>query len=214
MHALEWITQHGHHLRSINAARLRRELHREKRTCTWCGEPVGKGRTTWCSPACVEAFRLRCDPAYIRRHIEQTRPLVCAICGRDIAWLKGLEPRAKRAWHNLDYQPVRCHRGHLLINRRGRRNRRRMERWARLWNYGLTRSIRSWMAARGLAGIWEADHVVPVIEGGGLCDASGYRILCVPCHRAETAALAARRAEARRPKRKSRDHQPTLSLEH
>jgi len=189
MHALEWITERGHHLRSLDAARLRRELHREKRTCTWCGEPVGKNRSTWCSGKCVEAFRLRCDPAFIRRHIEKTRPLLCAICGRDIAWLKSLEPRARAAWHNLEYQPDRCYRGHQLVNRRGRRNRRRMERWARLWNYGLTRSIRSWMTSRGLAGIWEADHIVPVIEGGGLADESNYRILCVPCHNRETARL-------------------------
>lgn len=213
MHALTWIEQHGHHLRSLDATRLRRELHRDKRTCTWCGGPVGKGRATWCSRTCVEAFQLRCDPAAIRRHIEQTRPLVCAICWRDIAWLKSLEPRAKKAWHNLEYQPDRCRKGHLLINRRGRRNRRRTERWARLWGYGLRRSIRGWLACRGLAGLWEADHIVPVVEGGGLCDASGYRILCVPCHRHETAALAARRADARRPKRKPKAHQTTLPLE-
>lgn len=210
MHALDWITEHGRQLRSISAAKLRRALDRPKGTCTWCGEPVGKGRQTWCSEACVEAFRLRCDPAFIRGHIERTRPLVCAICGRDIAWLKSLEPRAKKAWYALDYQPSRCRRGHLLINRRGRRNRRRQERWARLWNYALTRSIRSWMATRGLAGIWEADHVVPVVEGGGLAPPDGYRILCIPCHRAETAALAARRAAARRPKRTRTHHQTNL----
>lgn len=189
MHALEWIAQHGHHLRSLDAARLRRELHREKRTCTWCGEPVGKNRSTWCSPACVEAFRLRCDPACIRRHIERTRPLVCAICGRDIAWLKGLKHRASRA-HTAHYhidQPC-YHPGHTWdkrwMNRRGHKNRRRIARWARLGHH-----LPQWLASRGLAGIWEADHVVPVIEGGGLADESNYRILCVPCHKRETARL-------------------------
>lgn len=45
---------------------------------------------------------------------------------------------------------------------------------------------------------WEADHVIPVAEGGGGCGLDGYRTLCVACHRAETAALARRLAQARR----------------
>lgn len=47
---------------------------------------------------------------------------------------------------------------------------------------------------------WQADHVVPVAEGGGLCGLDGYRTLCLPCHNRETAALAARLATARKPK--------------
>lgn len=211
MHALKWITEHGHHLRSLDAARLRRALDRPQRTCTWCGEPVAKGRSTWCSKQCVEVFRLRCDPAYIRRHLERTRALVCAICGRDIAWLKSLEPRAKAAWHNLQYQQARCSRTYKLVNRRGRRNQRRQKRWGSLWSYAKHhRSIAHWLARRGLAGIWEADHITPVVEGGGLCDEAGYRILCRPCHLAETAALAARRAESRRPRRTTTHRQTTL----
>lgn len=45
---------------------------------------------------------------------------------------------------------------------------------------------------------WEADHIVPVIEGGGLCGVDGYRTMCLACHKSETKALAARRAERRR----------------
>lgn len=41
--------------------------------------------------------------------------------------------------------------------------------------------------------LWDADHIVPVSEGGGLCDLSNYRILCISCHRIETAKLRARR---------------------
>lgn len=42
--------------------------------------------------------------------------------------------------------------------------------------------------------LWQADHIVPVIEGGGECGIDNYRTLCTACHRRETAALAARRA--------------------
>jgi 5-methylcytosine-specific restriction protein A len=37
--------------------------------------------------------------------------------------------------------------------------------------------------------LWDADHVVPVAEGGGQCDLSNMRTLCLLCHRKATAAL-------------------------
>lgn len=45
---------------------------------------------------------------------------------------------------------------------------------------------------------WQADHITPVVEGGGLCGLDGYRTLCMACHKVETKALAARRAEQKR----------------
>jgi 5-methylcytosine-specific restriction endonuclease McrA len=45
---------------------------------------------------------------------------------------------------------------------------------------------------------FDMDHVVPVVEGGGVCGLENLRTLCRPCHRLETAALAKRRAEARK----------------
>ena len=45
---------------------------------------------------------------------------------------------------------------------------------------------------------WHMDHIIPVIEGGGSCGLENLRTLCIPCHKKETAKLAARRAEARR----------------
>ena len=36
---------------------------------------------------------------------------------------------------------------------------------------------------------WQADHIVPVVEGGGQCSLFNYRTLCTPCHAAETSAL-------------------------
>jgi 5-methylcytosine-specific restriction endonuclease McrA len=45
---------------------------------------------------------------------------------------------------------------------------------------------------------WDADHIVPVIEGGGECGLSNLRTLCRDCHKRVTAELAKRRALARR----------------
>ena len=39
---------------------------------------------------------------------------------------------------------------------------------------------------------WDADHILPMIEGGGN-QLSNLRTLCQPCHKAETARLAGRR---------------------
>ena len=40
--------------------------------------------------------------------------------------------------------------------------------------------------------LWDADHIQPVAEGGGECDLSNIRTLCLICHRRETLALRAR----------------------
>lgn len=50
--------------------------------------------------------------------------------------------------------------------------------------------------------LWEADHIVPVAEGGGGCGLDNLRTLCLRCHKAATAALAARLAAARREARR------------
>lgn len=36
---------------------------------------------------------------------------------------------------------------------------------------------------------WQADHIVPVVEGGGQCGISNLRTLCERCHRRATKAL-------------------------
>jgi 5-methylcytosine-specific restriction protein A len=38
---------------------------------------------------------------------------------------------------------------------------------------------RQWRAERPR---WEADHIVPVADGGGECGLENYRLLCRPCH--------------------------------
>lgn len=47
----------------------------------------------------------------------------------------------------------------------------------------ITRKRKSW---------WEADHILPVVEGGD-SNLENIRTLCIPCHRTATAELRARR---------------------
>lgn len=42
---------------------------------------------------------------------------------------------------------------------------------------------------KGRKSLWDADHIVPVAEGGGECDLSNMRTLCLKCHRVHTAEL-------------------------
>jgi 5-methylcytosine-specific restriction endonuclease McrA len=53
--------------------------------------------------------------------------------------------------------------------------------------------IRAWAAwglkPGGRASLWDADHILAVAEGGGECDLSNLRTLCLRCHRQVTADL-------------------------
>ena len=45
--------------------------------------------------------------------------------------------------------------------------------------------------------LWDADHIVPVVNGGGECDLDNMRTLCLKCHRKVTAELRRNRSAAR-----------------
>jgi len=66
-----------------------------------------------------------------------------------------------------------------------RKNKRKLD-------YAARRQFeKDWGVRRNL---WDADHIVPVVEGGGECDLSNMRTLCLKCHREATAELRARRS--------------------
>ena len=47
---------------------------------------------------------------------------------------------------------------------------------------------------------WQADHILPVAEGGGCCSLDNFRTLCTPCHAKETAKLRRRLADRKNAK--------------
>jgi len=164
-------------MRSLNAAMLRSLLDRRAGQCTWCGQPVGRGRSTWCSDQCVEAFKLRCDAQHQARVVEKRDRLICQACGRDI---RAAMEDFKAAWHS---------------------ERDKFSTAGLSWND--SRPIREASNARELElqqahgwarGHWyEIDHVVPVCEGGGLCGPDGLRLICGACHAKATRELHGRR---------------------
>ncbi len=130
--------------------------------CRWCNLEVPKSRLTFCSDWCVEEWKLRTNPGYLREKVFERDKGVCAGCGIDcvVEWRRMKRLRgASRERALADWN----------LNRRGA--------WVR-------RSL------------WDADHVSPVCEGGGECDLSNLRTLCLKCHRAATADLRARQRTA------------------
>ena len=89
---------------------------------------------------------------------------ICAGCGIDVMWLGSEIRRITRTWR---------------INRQATYS--EMVRDFGPWGFGFKR-------------IWEADHIIPVIEGGGCCGLENYQTLCVLCHKKDSAELAKRRA--------------------
>jgi len=125
--------------------------------CRWCNLEVPPRRFTFCSDYCVNEWRLRTDPGYLREQVFVRDRGVCALCG--------IDTRAAYA---------------ELKRSRGGARLRLLERW------GLKRLNRKTL--------WDADHIVPVVEGGGECDLENIRTLCLVCHRTETLNLRRRLA--------------------
>lgn len=123
--------------------------------CRWCNLEVPSRRFTFCSDFCVNEWRLRTDPGYLRERVFQRDRGVCALCGIDTT---------------KAYAELKRSRGGARL--------RLLERW------GFDRLTRKTL--------WDADHIVPVVEGGGECDLENIRTLCLLCHRQETGKLRAR----------------------
>ena len=127
--------------------------------CRWCSLEVPPGRVTFCSDWCVEEWRLRTDPGYLREKVLERDHGICAGCGIDCLAAE---------------QHIRRLRGAARLKI--------------LREWGVRPSFRK--------SLWDADHIVPVVEGGGECDLHNIRTLCLKCHRAATAELRQRRRAA------------------
>jgi 5-methylcytosine-specific restriction endonuclease McrA len=66
------------------------------------------------------------------------------------------------------------------------------------------RSVKPDWACRRCSVLWEADHLIPVAEGGGQCGRENLRTLCLMCHVDASGAQAGRGAKKRRAAKASR----------
>lgn len=166
--------------------------------CAWCWTPVPKGRRRWCSDRCSSAavheyLILKGHSDTVRAAVFKRDRGVCARCGKDTELERRVRIETRELWRWLARrkfeEDVRA--GFL----------KQVQLWQvrevadRAVNADLLRTFGTFNV---YGHAWEANHIVPVVEGGGGCGLQGYETLCIPCHRLDTAALAARRAALRR----------------
>lgn len=185
-----------------------------------CGRTPPKGRATWFSQECVDSWKIANDPGYVRIKLLERDNGVCAECGIDA---KEVEKKLKLANDWINYRrhpPSASQMRHIGFDENGRniwkfrfregtssmgvflRDKydhviRIHRRWTRKAQEAAKNRLAKmkamgWTTHRKTA--WDADHIIPVVEGGGQCGLENYRTLCHICHKKATKALAARRA--------------------
>jgi len=141
--------------------------------CRACSAPIPtSGRLRcYCSDECRVTFMVSGSGSEARRYVYRRDHGVCAKCRSDCEWLAKMIRAATRN-------------GYFTLE------------WSH--NGSTSAEYRAALRSFGRLGAWQADHIVPVVEGGGACGLENLRTLCNGCHAAETAMLAGRRALKRR----------------
>lgn len=151
--------------------------------CRFCQAEVPRGRRTFCGDACVDRWKVQTDPRHVRAKLWERDRGVCRRCRLDTDLLRlqldGLRRQGKPGIG--DRRPI------SEVVAAGRRYREILARYR----------------VDGLTSLWQADHIVPVEFGGGLCGLDGFQSLCIFCHREKTADQARMAAAARAAARES-----------
>lgn len=116
---------------------------------------------------------MQTDAQYVRQKVFARDHGVCAACGVDTERLK----EALLRLYDEDSKQAEDNATLLGFNL-----------WVRTTRWG----------GLDCRSLWQADHILSVVEDGGLCGLPGYQTLCEPCHARKTAALAGKRAKERR----------------
>lgn len=169
-------------------------------TCRWCRrEILEPRRRTVCGNVCQHEINMRTNPGYARSKVEERDGGVCAICGLDTSRIQALLEHLRRRlydwqWERPGGEPCGVKPGPVLEARV-----RRIAAALRSRGFNVSRTLTGF----GWRALWEMDHVLPVVEGGGECGLEGLRTACIPCHKQVTRELAARRAALGRPLQRS-----------
>ena len=132
--------------------------------CRWCGGSVIPPRRTMCSQECVHELMIRKSNRYLRDCVFKRDHGICSICNKDTKNI------AKDLLYFLENNLIEYY-----------------ENLMKEENIHKKRKI--WKRKHG-GGLWDADHIIPVKEGGGSCGLENIRTLCIKCHKMETKKLA------------------------
>lgn len=157
-----------------------------------CGKALRGRQRRWCGDKkCFQLYALRKgDSAALRAYVWERDGGKCSRCGLDIKTL--LELRGILLWPD----------GHFPYNEKMASMMPR-RRWNVLicdgWSEKEWRNLLRRIGVKfGYLGhLWEADHIVPLSEGGEHHEAN-MRILCLKCHKDSTRKLLKRLARSRR----------------
>ena len=130
--------------------------------------PNGRGICRWCSLEVPPRRYTFCSPYCVHEWKLRTQPgyIREKVFERDRGICSGCGVDTIAAGRQLRYS----------------RGARRLE-LLKLWG----------LRSRTRKSLWDADHIIPVAEGGGECDLANIRTLCLICHRNQTVELRRRR---------------------
>jgi len=157
--------------------------------CRQCQVQVPVGRRSFCSDACVEAWDLRRNPQAQTKFLLKRDHGICQLCRLDCLELM---TELKKLRHE-DRKERWGHSGAIHVDGMLPSDHKLDRFTARLTELSVPLHLRG-LCQR----LWEADHIVPVVEGGGDTGPENLRTLCWACHRAVTAELRKRLAVSRK----------------
>ena len=130
-------------------------------------------QSTFCSYKCFQQWKVRTSGSHIRRTVFDLEAGVCQLCNRDM--------------HEI------------FLRYRSMSPPDRFQELLRLKfsTKGIDMNSAQIIHSPVEGHFWQADHIVPVAEGGGECDLTNFRTLCTPCHKKETSSLNQRLARKR-----------------
>jgi len=144
-------------------------------TCGWCSRALHASAVAsnvlFCSSTCQEKAVVQSDQAAARVQLFAIERGVCKLCGLDA---HELFRRVAALEPPMRYQEL-------------------MQA-----NFALPKKFEKLLTDPKEGMFWQADHIVPVSEGGGEADLANFRTLCTMCHVKETRKLEIRiRGKAR-----------------